>query len=149
MFSAISYWFAKQGDYFLCNPHFCDAIHSLNPIGKNVLGKLSPVRMYQSETFDASSFVIEVPRLHFEQMWPDVEIKTSPIFFWKLPKELPKEPWSSGYGRRLVFQRMGVQILASYNGWTFFTYLFVVKLVMCVWKDENKWKRGQDWPNIF
>ena len=27
----------------------------------------------------------------------------------------------------------------------FFTYLFVVKFVMCVWKDENKWKRGWGW----
>ena len=30
----------------------------------------------------------------------------------------------------------------------FFTYLFIVKFVMCVWKDENKWKRGQGW-SIF
>ena len=28
----------------------------------------------------------------------------------------------------------------------FFTYLFDVKFVMCVWKDENKWKRGRVWP---
>ena len=28
----------------------------------------------------------------------------------------------------------------------FFTYPFVVKFVMCVWKDENKWERGQGWP---
>ena len=25
----------------------------------------------------------------------------------------------------------------------FFTYIFVVKFVMCVWKDENKWKRAR------
>ena len=25
----------------------------------------------------------------------------------------------------------------------FFTYIFVVKFVICVWKDENKWKRGR------
>ena len=28
----------------------------------------------------------------------------------------------------------------------FFTYLFIVKFVMCVWKDENKLKRGQGGP---
>ena len=28
----------------------------------------------------------------------------------------------------------------------FFTYLFLVKFVMCGWKDKNKWKRGRGWP---
>ena len=28
----------------------------------------------------------------------------------------------------------------------FVTYLFVVKFVMCVCKDENKLKRGRSWP---
>ena len=27
-----------------------------------------------------------------------------------------------------------------------FSHLFVVKIVMNVWKDENKWKRGRGWP---
>ena len=27
-----------------------------------------------------------------------------------------------------------------------FFHLFVVKIIMCVWKDENKWKRGRGWP---
>ena len=27
-----------------------------------------------------------------------------------------------------------------------FSHLFVVKIVMYVWKDENKWKRGRGWP---
>ena len=27
-----------------------------------------------------------------------------------------------------------------------FSHLFVVKIVMCVWKDKNKWKRGRGWP---
>ena len=27
----------------------------------------------------------------------------------------------------------------------FFTYIFVVRIVMCVWKDENKRKRGRGW----
>ena len=36
---------------------------------------------------------------------------------------LGREPWSSGYGRRLMFRRSGVQIPAPYTGWTFFTYI--------------------------
>ena len=55
-------------------------------------------------------------------------------------KDNGQEPWSSGYGRRLMLQRSWVWILAPYTGWTFFTYLFVVKFVMCVWKDENELK---------
>ena len=27
-----------------------------------------------------------------------------------------------------------------------FAHLFVVKIVMFVWKDKNKWKRGRGWP---
>ena len=27
-----------------------------------------------------------------------------------------------------------------------FSRLFVVKIVICVWKDENKWKRGRGTP---
>ena len=27
-----------------------------------------------------------------------------------------------------------------------FSHLFVVKIVMCVRKEENKWKRGRGWP---
>ena len=34
-----------------------------------------------------------------------------------------REPWSSGYGKRLTFQRMWVQILALHTAWTFFTYI--------------------------
>ena len=32
------------------------------------------------------------------------------------------EPWSSGYGKRLNFQRLWVLLPAPYTGWTFFTY---------------------------
>ena len=31
----------------------------------------------------------------------------------------------------------------------FFTYLFVVKFVMCAFKDENKRKRGRGWSIFF
>ena len=61
-----------------------------------------------------------------------------------------RESWSSGYRRRLMFQRSWVWILALYTGWTFFSHLFVVKIVMmCVWKDENKWKRDRVCPIFF
>ena len=43
-------------------------------------------------------------------------------------------------------QRWRVRIPPLYSGWTFFTYLFVVKFVTCAWKDENKLKRGRGWP---
>ena len=57
-----------------------------------------------------------------------------------------REPWSSGNMRRLKIQRLWVRIPAPYTGWTFFTYVFVV---MCFWKDENKWKRGRGCTNFF
>ena len=59
-------------------------------------------------------------------------------------------PWSSGYGKRLMFQRLWVRIQALYTGWTWhFSHIFVVKIVMmCVWKDENKLKRGRGWPTL-
>ena len=34
-----------------------------------------------------------------------------------------REPWSSGFGKRLTFQRLWVRIPAPYTGWTFFTYI--------------------------
>ena len=46
-------------------------------------------------------------------------------------------PWSSAYGRRLMFQRSWVWIPALYAGWTFFTCLFVLNFVMGVWKDKK------------
>ena len=63
--------------------------------------------------------------------------------------DVEREPWSSGYGRRLMFQSLWVRILAPYTGWAWhFSHLFVVIIVsMCVWKRENKWKRGRGWPN--
>ena len=44
-----------------------------------------------------------------------------------------------------MFQRSWVSIRAPCAGWTFFKYL-AVKIVMCVWKDKNKWKRVRGWP---
>ena len=59
---------------------------------------------------------------------------------------LTQEPWSSGYGRRLMFQSREFESQQYILDGHFFTYLFVVKFVMCVWKDENKLKRGRGWP---
>ena len=56
---------------------------------------------------------------------------------------LRQEPWSSGYGRRLMFQRSWVQIPAPYTGWTFF-HIYLLQNCNVVWKDGNKWKRGRD-----
>ena len=54
-------------------------------------------------------------------------------------RRLGREPWSSGYGWWLMFQRSWVRILAPYTGWTWhFSHWFVVKIVIVlVWKD---WK---------
>ena len=35
-----------------------------------------------------------------------------------------REPWSSGYGKRLTFLRLWVRIPALYTGRTFFTNIF-------------------------
>ena len=59
------------------------------------------------------------------------------------------EPWSSGNGRRLMFQRLWVRILALYTGWTFFHIPICCKICNVVRKDENKRKRGRSWPIFF
>ena len=56
-----------------------------------------------------------------------------------------REPWSSGYGRRLVFKRSWVRIPALYTGWTFFTFIYCKNCIVCLKKTENKRKRGRDW----
>ena len=53
-----------------------------------------------------------------------------------------REPWSGGYGRRLMSRWLWVRIQAPYTGWIFFTFT----IAMFVWKDENKWKSGRDGP---
>ena len=65
--------------------------------------------------------------------------------------EIGREPWSSGYGKRLTFQGSWVRIQAPDTGWTWhFSYWIVVKIALFVWKKtENKRKRGRGWPIIF
>ena len=43
------------------------------------------------------------------------------------------EPWSRGYGRRLMFLRLWVWIPALYTGWTFFTFI-CCKNLLCFYK---------------
>ena len=54
-----------------------------------------------------------------------------------------REPWSSGYGRRLISRRLWVQILAPDTAWTFFTFISR-KNVMIVRKNENNEKEAGD-----
>ena len=48
---------------------------------------------------------------------------------------LGRELWSSGYGRRLMFEKL--------------SHWFVVKIVLFVWKDQNKQKRDRGWSICF
>ena len=45
-----------------------------------------------------------------------------------------REPWSSGYERRLTFQRLRVLIAAPYTGWTFFTLICCKNCIVCLRK---------------
>ena len=54
-----------------------------------------------------------------------------PQMAMKLQKIIGREAWSSGYVRRLIFQRLWVLIPSPHTGWTFSHRLFV-------------WKRGRD-----
>ena len=54
-----------------------------------------------------------------------------------------RKPCSSGYGRRLMFRRSWVWIPAPDGH---FSHLFVVKIVIFVWKDEKIKKRDRGWP---
>ena len=46
--------------------------------------------------------------------------------------ETLREPWFSGYGRRLMFQRSWVQILAPDTEWTFFTFICCKNYNVCL-----------------
>ena len=54
----------------------------------------------------------------------NIQQKACHFFYWKVILTnkciLGREPWSSGYGRRLMFQRLWVRIPAPFTGWTFF-----------------------------
>ena len=50
-----------------------------------------------------------------------------------------REPWSSGYGKRLTFWRLWVRILAPYTGWTFLYKKYIIKK-----KRKNKIKEKKN-----
>ena len=67
------------------------------------------------------------------------------LLWLKLKKNYGRWPWSSGYGRRLMSKVVGSNLSTVY--WMdIFSHLFVVGIVMFVWKDENKWKEAEDGP---
>ena len=67
------------------------------------------------------------------------EVWKGPIKKWK--------PWSSGYGRRLMFRMSWVQILSPYTGWTFFTYIGCKNCNdVCLKRPKINDKRGLGWP---
>ena len=58
---------------------------------------------------------------------------------------LGREPWSSGYGRRLMIQRSCVRIPAPYTGSTFFIFICCINCNVCL-KRWKKWKEAGDGP---
>ena len=57
-----------------------------------------------------------------------------------------REPWPGSYGKRLLFKRSWVRILALDIGWTFFTLICCKSLQCFFGKAENKRKRGRERP---
>ena len=53
-----------------------------------------------------------------------------------------REPWSSGYGWRLVFERSWVWIPAPYTEWTFFTLICCKNCISCLKKPKINEKDG-------
>ena len=53
------------------------------------------------------------------------------------------QSWSIGYGRRLLFKRLWVQIPTPDTGWNFFT---IICCIYCLLKTEIKQKEAGDWP---
>ena len=54
---------------------------------------------------------------------------------------LGREPWSSGYGSRLTFQRSWVRIPAPDTGWTFFTLICCKNCIVCLKRPKIKTKK--------
>ena len=54
-------------------------------------------------------------------------------------QNIGREPWSSGYGRRLMFVRLWVRIPSPYTGWTlghFFTLICCKNCIVCLKKPK-------------
>ena len=59
-----------------------------------------------------------------------------------------QEPWSSGYGRRLTFQRSWVWIPAPDTGWTwhFFTLICCKNYIVCLKRPKTNEKEAEVGP---
>ena len=53
---------------------------------------------------------------------------------------------TGGYGRRLTFKRLWVQIPVLHIGWTFFHIVLLQKLYCLFEKTECERNRGREWP---
>ena len=75
------------------------------------------------------------PSAFSESMWPPI-IKVIGITNKKWPRKLDqivgREPWSTGFGRRLCSKDREFESWHRILNEHPFTYLFVVKFVMCV-----------------
>ena len=91
-------------------------------------------RSHQMKKFAINLFIFKFKRL-------SVALQNN------IPRVTIKKAWSSSYGRRLMFRKWWVRILVPYIGSTFFAFIYWnFKIVMFVYKDENKLKRGRDGP---
>ena len=57
-------------------------------------------------------------------------------------KQFINKHWSSSYGRRHMLQRLWVWNPAPYTRWSFFTFVFVVKKLMCLERRKMKKSPG-------
>ena len=71
---------------------------------------------------------------------PPVGENISVVIFFSV---FGRESWSSGYVRRLMFQRSWIRIVVPYTGWTFFTCICYKNCIVCLKKNENKRKRSR------
>ena len=72
--------------------------------------------------------------LHFSLGWP-FGAKNLVDFFTN-KNYAGREPWSSGYGRRLMLQRSWLRIPAPNTGRTFFTFIFCKNCNVCLKKTK-------------
>ena len=72
--------------------------------------------------------------------------KTGAVFVL-YQRNVGREPWSSGYGRRLTFQRSWVRIPAPDTGWTFFTLICCKNCIVCLKRPKiNEKKEAEVGP---
>ena len=91
------------------------------PIGnlesRKSLPKLPTIR---EATLLIKKAVLSTP--HWLRMHPLEGLITIP----QKNQSLGREPWSSGYGRRLMFERLWVRIPAPYTGWIDIFHIYLL-----------------------